>query len=69
MLLFHSMAEGGLAQRTKAIQLGDELVEVNGACVRGRTLKDAIPLLQNAGDLVKLKLTRMVIIPWPHCLL
>ena len=63
MLLFHSMAEGGLAQRTKAIQLGDELVEVNGACVRGRTLKDAIPLLQNAGDLVKLKLTRMVIIP------
>ena len=54
------MAEGGLAQRTKAIQLGDELVEVNGSSVRGRTLKEAIPLLQNAGDLVKLKLTRMV---------
>ena len=61
--LIISMAEGGLAQRTKAIQLGDELVEVNGACVRGKTLKEAIPLLQNAGDLVKLKLTRMVIIP------
>ena len=62
-LLLSSMAEGGLAQGTKTIQLGDELVEVNGSCVRGRTLKEAIPLLQNAGDLVKLKLTRMVIIP------
>ena len=31
-----SMTEDGLALSTKAIQLGDELVEVNGACVRGR---------------------------------
>lgn len=57
------MTEGGLAQTTKAIQLGDELVEVNGSCVRGRPLAEAIPLLKNAGDLVKLKLTRVVTIP------
>ena len=64
-LLSLSMTEGGLAESTKAIQLGDELVEVNGSCVRGRPLKEAIPLLEvkNTGGLVKLKLTRVVTIP------
>merc|ERR1719495_178028 len=57
------MTEGGLAQRTEAIQLRDELVEVNGVNVKGKSLSEAIPLLQNAGNLVKLKLTRVVTIP------
>ena len=62
-ILISSMTEGGLAQRTKAIHLRDELVEVNGTNVKGRSLSEAIPLLQNAGSLVKLKLTRVVSIP------
>ena len=62
-ILISSMTEGGLAQRTKAIQLRDELVEVNGVNVKGKSLSEAIPLLQNAGSLVKLKLTRVVTIP------
>ena len=52
---------------TRAIQVKDELVEVNGMSVRGKTLKEAIPLLQEAGDLVKLKLTRVVSIPEREC--
>ena len=66
-ILISSMAEGGLAMTTRAIQVRDELVEVNGLSVRGKTLKEAIPLLQNAGDLVKLKLTRVVSIPEREC--
>ena len=66
-ILISSMAEGGLAMTTRAIQVRDELVEVNGVSVRGKTLKEAIPLLQNSGDLVKLKLTRVVSIPEREC--
>ena len=66
-ILISSMTEGGLAHRTKAIQLRDELVEVNGINVKGRSLGEAIPLLQNAGSLVKLKLTRVVTIPEREC--
>ena len=66
-ILISSMAEGGLAMTTRAIQVKDELVEVNGISVKGKTLKEAIPLLQNAGDLVKLKLTRVVSIPEREC--
>ena len=33
-LSFCSMTEGGLAKTTKAIQLGDELVEVDGTSVK-----------------------------------
>ena len=66
-ILISSMTEGGLAHRTKAIHLRDELVEVNGINVKGRSLGEAIPLLQNAGSLVKLKLTRVVSIPEREC--
>ena len=66
-IFISSMAEGGLAQTTKAIQIKDELVEVNGVNVKGKTLSEAIPLLQNAGKLVKLKLTRVVSIPEREC--
>ena len=66
-ILISSMADGGLAQTTKAIQIKDELVEVNGTNVKGKTLSEAIPLLQNAGNIVKLKLTRVVSIPEREC--
>jgi hypothetical protein len=61
--IFFSMTEGGLAKTTKAIQVGDELVEVDGRSVKGLQLSQAVPLLQNAGNVVRLKLTRVVTIP------
>jgi hypothetical protein len=57
------MTEGGLAKTTKAIQEGDELLEVDGKSVKGLQLVDAVPLLQNAGNVVRLKLMRVVTIP------
>ena len=58
------MAEGGLAKTTKAIQVGDELVEVDGRSVKGLQLAEAVPLLlHHAGNVVRLKLMRVVTIP------
>jgi len=57
------MTEGGLAKTTKAIQVGDELVEVEGRSVKGLQLAQAVPLLHNAGAVVRLKLLRLITIP------
>ena len=61
-----AVSPGGLADRTKAIQVNDQLVEVNGHPVQGKCLNDVVPLLQtsNAQDQgVKLKLARLISIP------
>ena len=38
---------GGLADLTKAIQVNDQMVEVNGHPIQGKSLNDVILLLQN----------------------
>ena len=42
----------------QAIQLGDELIEVNAKNIKGLKINEAIPLLKSAGKVVKLKLSR-----------
>jgi len=44
--------------RTGALHVGDRLLAINGVSLRGRTLTDAVHLLQNAGDTVTVKITR-----------
>ena len=46
------------AHRTGALHVGDRLLAINGVSLRGKTLTDAVHLLQNAGDTVTLKITR-----------
>jgi C-terminal processing protease CtpA/Prc len=53
-----SLTEEGLAQKTGALHVGDRLLAINGVSLRGKTLTDAVHLLQNAGDTVTLKITR-----------
>jgi len=38
--------------------VGDRLLAINGVSLRGKTLTDAVHLLQNAGDTVTVKITR-----------
>ena len=60
------MITGGLADLTKAIQVNDQMVEVNGQPIQGKSLNDVILLLQNSHDQdqgVKLKLARLISIP------
>ena len=61
-LVVRALAEGGVAHRSRALRPGDQLVEVGGVCVRGRTLDEVEPLLSGRGT-VRLKLTRAVSVP------
>ena len=44
--------------RTGAIHLGDRLLAINGVSLKGKTLSEAIRLLQSAGDTVVLKISK-----------
>lgn len=54
------ITEGGLANRTNAIHVGDVILAINNVPLRGKTLSEAIELLQNSEDLVTLKISRNV---------
>ena len=60
-----ALSSGGLAERTKAVQVNDQLVEVNGHPIQGKNLNEVISLLQNHDrELgIKLKLARLISIP------
>ena len=47
--------------RTGALHVGDRLLAINGVSLRGKTLTDAVHLLQNAGDTVTVKIMRPAI--------
>lgn len=55
---FLFLKTGGLADRTGAIHVGDRLLAINGASLRGKPLSEAILMLQNSGDTVTLKISR-----------
>lgn len=57
-ILISGLTEGGLAERTGALHIGDRILAINGSSLRGRPLSDAISMLQNAGETVTLRITR-----------
>lgn len=52
------LSDGGLAERTNAIHVGDVILAINNVSLRGKSLTEAIELLQNADDMVTLKISR-----------
>ena len=59
-----ALQEDGLAERTKTIQVNDQLLEIDGKPISDMCLKDVFPLLQEpSNDVVKLKLARLISIP------
>ena len=46
-LYISAVSSGGLADRTKAIQVNDQLVEVNGQSIQSKSLNEVVPMLQN----------------------
>ena len=52
------LTENGLAERTNAIHVGDIILAINNVSLRGKSLSEAIELLQNADDMVTLKISR-----------
>ena len=45
--------------RTGALKVGDRVMAINGQSLFGKTLRDAIFMLQIAGDTVTLKISKL----------
>jgi PDZ domain len=52
------LTEGGLAERTNAIHVGDTILAINNVPLRGKSLTEAIELLKSSDDIVTLKISR-----------
>ncbi|KAK8767031.1 hypothetical protein V5799_006187 [Amblyomma americanum] len=57
-IIISGLTEGGLAERTGALHVGDRILAINGQSLRGKPLSEAILLLQNSGDVVTLKISK-----------
>lgn len=49
---------GGLAEKTRALQIGDQLLAIDGHTIEKQPLSRAITLLQQSGENVILKVSR-----------
>jgi C-terminal processing protease CtpA/Prc len=52
------LKEDGVAFRSATLKIGDRILAINNVNLRMHTLADAVKLLQNAGDVVTLKICR-----------
>ncbi|XP_052679023.1 glutamate receptor-interacting protein 1-like isoform X2 [Crassostrea angulata] len=59
-IIISDIIKGGLAEKTGAIHIGDLLLAINGEMMKGRTLTEATEMLQNAEDLITLKIARPI---------
>ncbi|XP_062613191.1 glutamate receptor-interacting protein 1-like isoform X1 [Saccostrea cucullata] len=59
-IIISDIIKGGLAEKTGAIHIGDLLLAINGEIMKGRTLTEATEMLQDAEDLVTLKIARPI---------
>ncbi|XP_064483424.1 glutamate receptor-interacting protein 2-like isoform X2 [Ornithodoros turicata] len=60
-IVISGLTDGGLAERTGALHVGDRILAINGQSLRGKPLSEAILLLQNSGDVVTLKISKTTI--------
>ncbi|XP_067683698.1 glutamate receptor-interacting protein 1-like isoform X1 [Haliotis asinina] len=68
-IIISDLVEGGLAEKTGAIHIGDRLLAINGKLTRAKPLSVAINMLQMAGDVVTLKIARPMLMGSKHRLL
>ncbi|GIY46084.1 hypothetical protein CDAR_292931 [Caerostris darwini] len=57
-IFISGLTENGLAERTGALHVGDRILAINGNSLRGKTLNEAICILQTCGDTVTLKISK-----------
>ncbi|XP_017779510.1 PREDICTED: glutamate receptor-interacting protein 1, partial [Nicrophorus vespilloides] len=57
-IVLSRLTEGGLAEKTGALRVGDRLLAINFESLEHRPLSEAIRLLQSSGDRVQLKIAR-----------
>lgn len=59
-IVLSRLTEGGLAEKTGALHVGDRILAINNESLENRPLSDAIRLLQTSGDRVQLKIARNI---------
>ncbi|CAF1078989.1 unnamed protein product [Didymodactylos carnosus] len=59
-IVVSGLCEGGLADKTNAIHIGDRILAINDVTLRGKGLNEAIKLLQASGDEITLKISRLL---------
>lgn len=57
-VILAKLTEGGIAEKTGALHVGDRILAINGEPVDKRPLSEAIKLLQLSGENVQLKIAR-----------
>uniref|UniRef100_UPI00358E435D glutamate receptor-interacting protein 2-like n=1 Tax=Myxine glutinosa TaxID=7769 RepID=UPI00358E435D len=57
-IIISALTRGGLADRTGAIHIGDQILAINGLNLKNKPLSDAIRLLQSSGETVTLKIRK-----------
>ncbi|XP_063226924.1 glutamate receptor-interacting protein 1 [Bacillus rossius redtenbacheri] len=57
-IVISGLKPGGVADMCSSLQLGDQLLAVNGISVQGKPLSEAVLLLQNFADKVTLNISR-----------
>ncbi|XP_025835465.1 glutamate receptor-interacting protein 1 [Agrilus planipennis] len=57
-IILSRLTEGGLAEKTGALHVGDRILAINSESLEHRPLSEAIRLLQTSGDRVQLKIAR-----------
>ncbi|GFS58903.1 glutamate receptor-interacting protein 1 [Nephila pilipes] len=57
-IFISGLTEKGLAEKTGALHVGDRILAINGNSLRGKTLNEAICILQTCGDTVTLKISK-----------
>ncbi|CAF3827601.1 unnamed protein product [Adineta steineri] len=59
-IVVSDLCEGGLADKTNAIHIGDRILAINDVSLRGKGLNEAIKLLQASSDEITLKISRII---------
>lgn len=59
-ILISAVLDGGIAENSHQISVGDCLLAINGESVQGKPLSHATKLLQNLGNIVDLKVSRNI---------
>lgn len=59
-ILISAVLDGGIAEKSHQIMVGDCLLAINGESVQSKPLSHATKLLQNLGSIVDLKISRNI---------
>uniref|UniRef100_T1JDC7 PDZ domain-containing protein n=1 Tax=Strigamia maritima TaxID=126957 RepID=T1JDC7_STRMM len=65
-IVITNLINGGLAEQSGSLHVGDRIVAINETSLHGKTLSETISILQNAEDIIKLKIQKKTVVISDH---